>query len=52
VKGFAYTGEKSPRFIPVCVFEGWLDSKLAVYPGNLYRYPASKQVGSLVTGAG
>ena len=47
MKGFSYTGEKSPRFVPVCVFEGWFDSKLAVPPGNLYRYPVLKRAGWL-----
>lgn len=47
MKGFSYTGEKSPRFIPVCIFEGWLDSKLTHYPGNLYRHPVIKRLGWL-----
>jgi hypothetical protein len=48
MKGYAYTGEKAPLFVPVCVYEGWLDWKKyqpARGPDNLYRYPQWKIAG-------
>jgi hypothetical protein len=34
---YAYTGERCPRFIPVCVYEGYLDNAKYHNLDQLYR---------------
>jgi hypothetical protein len=47
MKRYAYTGEKAPALIPVCVYEGWLDA--VVYDmTQLYRHPTLKVIGWLI----
>lgn len=45
MKGYAYSGEKVPPYIPTPLFEGWLDAtkNFVVYPGTLYRFPLWKR---------
>lgn len=45
MKGFAYTGEKAPFLVPVCMYEGWLDARKYKQKSNLYRYPIYKKLG-------
>lgn len=50
MKGYAYSGEKVPLFIPTPLFEGWLDAtkNFIVYPGILYRRPFWKRVAWII----
>jgi len=48
---YAYTGEKVPAGIPVCVYEGWLDAVKYTTHDNLYHYPVWKQIGWLIGNA-
>lgn len=42
-----YTGERVPRWLPTCVFEGWKDRRTAglLWAEQLYRSPMSKRLG-------
>lgn len=45
-KRTAYTGDNVPLFVPVCMYEGYIDSRLMrSFKDNLYRYPWHKRLG-------
>ena len=40
-----YTGETAPRFVPLCVYEGWVDRAGHGLTEQLYRGPWWKRAG-------
>lgn len=45
---YAYTGDRVPLLIPICMYEGYIDSRLLRSKDNLYRYPIIKRLGWIV----